>query len=59
MSKLRTYGLAAALLVVLSGNAMAASRNDDSRDGFHKFFSQLKQRIVRFLEDMKPTFPGG
>ena len=58
MSRLRTYGLAAAFLVLLGGNATAASRDDDSRDGLRKFFSQIKQRIVRILEDIRPTSAG-
>jgi len=40
MSKLRTYGLTAALLVLLSGNALAVSRGD-SGDRLGRFFSQF------------------
>ena len=57
MSKLRTYGLAAALLVLLSGNARAASRDDDSRDGIQKFSFNSNSGSFRIVEDMKPTCP--
>ena len=57
MSKLRMYGFAVALLVLLGGNAMAASRDDGSRSGVEKVFSQIK-RIVRILDDIRMTFPG-
>jgi hypothetical protein len=59
MFKLRVYGLAAAFLVLLGGDAMAVSRDDDSRNGLRNFFSGVKHRIVQILEEMRPTFPPG
>ena len=57
--QLRIYGFAAALRVLLSGNATAAFRDDGSRNGVERFFSQIKQNIVQILDDIRPTLPPG
>src|SRR4051794_9352889 len=43
MSRLRTVGLAAAFVVFLSADAMAASRDGDSRDIVQRFLGQVRQ----------------
>jgi hypothetical protein len=58
MSKLRVYGFAAALLVLLGGNALAASRDDGSCIGVEKLLSRI-QRIVRILDDVRVILPPG
>jgi hypothetical protein len=59
MSRLRRFGFAAALLVLFSGNAMAASRDDGSRYFIRKLLSQVTHRLVQILEDARMTLPPG